>query len=315
MRAAEQARRSAEMDAEATEEARQGLETLVADLKGLVFSRPRHGDEGSLSTNTCASDDQPNKGALDARREGTGSDIEGIGGRTNNSCGVSSGSLLPSSLLFDSMGMNRPSNGRAVARENAARRILSLSEELRFAKLEASGLRRQVAGMKEDRRHLERKLAVAEAATRALEEAKAEAETRVILSGQVNGDNSGAGVRGKEHLDMEAEGGGVGDSSSETSIATGRRRVDGVSGLSMEEQRLLVAAAVPAEVDFGCLDPEEALQRLQGAHEKVQCSTLLFFLLSVHLSEVFWRGGWSRRASQDMVRGCSHGYDFKCFLT
>lgn len=267
LRTAEQARRSAEMDAEAAEESRQGLETLVADLKGLVFSRTSHGDEGSLST--CASDDQPTKGVADVSREGTGNGIEGIENRANNSCGVSSGSLLSSSLFVDSMGMNRPSNGRAVTRENAARRILSLSEELRFAKLDASGLRRQVASMKEDRRHLERKLAVAEAATRALEEAKAEVETRIILSGQVNGDNSGAGMRCKEHTDVEAESGGIGASSSETSIATGRCRVDGAGGLGMEEQRLLLAAAVPAEVDFGGLDPEEAMQRLQGAHAKV----------------------------------------------
>lgn len=232
-----------------------------------MFSRTSHGDEGSLST--CASDDQPTKGVADVSREGTGSGTEGVGGRTNNSSGVSSGSLLPSSLFVDSTGMNRPNNGRAITRENAARRILSLSEELRFAKLEASGLRRQVAGMKEDRRHLERKLAVAEVATRALEEAKAEVETRIILSGQVNGDNSGTGVKCKEHLDVEAEGGRICDSSSETSIVTGRRRVDGGGGLSMEEQRLLVAAAVPAEVDFGGLDPEEAMQRLQGAHAKV----------------------------------------------
>ncbi|CAN0475721.1 unnamed protein product, partial [Ectocarpus sp. 8 AP-2014] len=54
-------------------------------------------------------------------------------------------------------------------------------EELRAAKLEAAGLRRHVSGLREDRRHLERKLGASEAAARALEEAKAEAETRALL--------------------------------------------------------------------------------------------------------------------------------------
>lgn len=181
--------------------------------------------------------------------------------------------------------------------ETAARRLLSLSEELRAAKLEASGLRRHVSGLREDRRHLERKLSTAEAAARALEEAKVEAETRALLLADAadggDGDGGGGGhlddggeeedncndggrSEGVEDVGVHGAAGGLGSSGSGGGAKSGRRggRVrEGAGGFSQPEQRLLVAAyALPAgaEADFGGLDPEETLRRLRASHAKVR---------------------------------------------
>lgn len=179
--------------------------------------------------------------------------------------------------------MSAPS---AVALREAARRVITLSEELCAAKLEASGLRRHVAGLREDRRHLERKLAAAEAAARELEEGKAAAETRTIL-GEVGGGGGRGGGGGActghrydvgENLEDvsvnlgggSGNGGLAGPGRRDSVVEIGRDK--GKGALSEEEQRLLAAAALPAEVDFGGLDSEEVLRRLQDAHKKVGMS-------------------------------------------
>ena len=182
----------------------------------------------------------------------------------------------------------------------AARRVIVLSEELQAAKQEASGLRRHVASLREDRRHLERKLATAEAAARELEEGKAEAETRAILgavgAGEDGSSSIDTGGGGRVASNLQGLGGiipgagqggrsevrGLFSSGDGTPAQVGKGEggtsvgANAGAGLSGEEQRLLVAAALPAEVDFGGLDPEEALRRLQAAHAKVTtCGELL----------------------------------------
>lgn len=339
LRAAEQARRAAEMDAEAAEESRRDLETLVKDLKGMMF----------LPTNTTTTNNNNNSSAnpsvfeisaerpadaggednelgLDAA-ERTGSGLEtgagiasGSGAEsgpgstqqppagpaaTGASMSLSSTTTGASSLLFPNI--NPPESTRMGVQQQqreAARRVIVLSEELQAAKQEASGLRRHVAGLREDRRHLERKLATAEAAARELEEGKAEAETRAIL-GAVGGGGDGSssvdtGGGGRVSSDLQDLGGdvrragqarskdvgGLFSSGDRAPAQVGKGEGSGFvgasvgagAGLSGEEQRLLVAAALPAEVDFGGLDPEEALGRLQAAHAKVP--TCAEFILS-----------------------------------
>lgn len=259
------------MDAEAAEDARQGLETLVRDLKAVLLSGEDPGEGATEAGGASGSigDDHP------IRLEDTDRSRSLSSSRTHRSA-----PLCPAS--------------RAVA----ARRLVSLSEELRTAKLEASELRRHVAGLRDDRRHLEKKLAGAEAAARTLEVAKAEAETRAALVGAGQGtswdscallvaEDSQAGDDvdlGDVKVDVEAstsgDGGagvsrgsgrgekGSGDDAS-TPAAGGRGSESRAGGLSKEEQRLLAAAALPAEVDFGGLDPEETIRRLQQSHAKV----------------------------------------------
>ncbi|CAN0457526.1 unnamed protein product, partial [Ectocarpus sp. 12 AP-2014] len=181
----------------------------------------------------------------------------------------------------------------SAAVETAARRLLALSEELRAAKLEAAGLRRHVSGLREDRRHLERKLAASEAAARALEEAKAEAETRALLlsdgreeeEGHVDGGRFGM----NDDVARESGGGGAslkssragrtatgGEGGSNGAARAGGAATATAGGFSEEEKRLLVAAyAMPAgaEADFGGLDPEGTLLRLRDAHAKAASLT------------------------------------------
>lgn len=257
LRAAEQARRDAAMDAEAAEETRQGLENLVRDLKAVV---------------------QPSSDAGTVTNDHSHANIVRGGDGEN---------------LF-----SPPSTVTPASRETA-RRILSLSEELRAAKLEASELRRHVASLREDRRHLERKLANTQAMARDLEVAKAEAETRAVLaSGGPGGDDGvlkllGSHTDGVDLGDIGLNvigdgGGGNGSSDRAAKIChnRGSNKVDILAehiaedarerrseapgeGLSDEEQKLFAAVALPAEVDFGGLDPEETLKRLQDLHARV----------------------------------------------
>ncbi|CAM9748610.1 unnamed protein product, partial [Scytosiphon promiscuus] len=271
LRAAEQSRRSAEMDAETAEESRRGLETLVADLKRLVIpsSRPAFattsatGSDGggpSVATSTAASEKNTSS---------TGS-------------GLPPPSLAPpppssTSSFATTHGAgddNRYADAAyaSAAVETAARRLLCLSEELRAAKLEAAGLRRQVSGLREDRRNLERKLCASEAAARTLEVAKAEAETRALLHKHGRGLLAGGevGARGGGGAGV-ANSGLTGGTMDRSTSGGGGPSGTGAVGLSDQEQRLLVAAyAIPAgaEADFGSLDPEEMLQRLRGVHAK-----------------------------------------------
>ena len=311
MRVAEEARRSAELDAESAEESRRSLETLVTDLKGLLLS-PSDGRD--LSASTSASGDDCVY-ARDTKGGDQGGGSGGERGRVNHSSDAASRPSLLTSVpvSLGPMKMNPGSN--AAARSNAARRIVSLSEELRVSKLKASGLRRQVEGLREDRRHLERKLEVAEVATRALEEAKAEAETRALLSEHVDGADGGGGNESRKRLGVDAGGNDIGDignngsgridldvdgGSPGAAVSAGRRL--GTDWLSVEEQQLLGAAAVPAEIDFLGLNPEEALRRLKGAHTKVRC------FAPVSLGGVCWSGFLCvcPRSPLNVVRcGCS----------
>eukprot|EP00903_Cladosiphon_okamuranus_P020140 g18493.t1 len=311
LRAAERSRRSAEMDAEAAEESRRDLETLVADLKRLILPTNKaapstaaaaaaadgDGDHESSGTPQSASTDHNATGGNRSRVNGGGG-----GGRKNT--GAS-----PTSLSFSSSANTTTTSSNhgddynnsdgtsndhryadgayaSAAVETAARRLLSLSEELRAAKLEASGLRRHVSGLREDRRHLERKLCAAESAARALEEAKAEAETRALLLADGGGGGGGAGGgtldsggRNEDTAGLDAGdgGGGSGRSGPGGRTAGGAGGAAGAGagvggvGFSEQEQRMLVAAyAMPAgaEADFGGLDPEETLNRLRDAHAK-----------------------------------------------
>lgn len=258
------------MDAETAEERRRDLETLVADLKRLVIPGNRAAAAGRGSSVATASRDNDDD---DNAVGGSGSSVDG-------------GSLpsLPPSSSADNNNEHRYADGAyaSAAVETAARRLLSLSEELRAAKLEAAGLRRHVSGLREDRRHLERKLGASEAAARALEEAKAEAETRALLladgreeeEGGVDGGRSGGSGGGGGGLTSSRAGGtaaGV-ESSSNGAVGAGGGAAGAPGGFSEEEQRLLVAAyAMPAgaEADFGGLDPEGTLLRLRDAHAKV----------------------------------------------
>ncbi|CAN0076060.1 unnamed protein product, partial [Ectocarpus fasciculatus] len=269
LRAAELSRRSAEVDAETAEERRRDLETLVADLKRLVIPGNRAAAAGGGSSVATASRDNDD-------------DDNAVGGSGSSVDDGSSPSLPPSSSA-DNNNEHRYADGAyaSAAVETAARRLLSLSEELRAAKLEAAGLRRHVSGLREDRRHLERKLGASEAAARALEEAKAEAETRALLladgreeeEGGVDGGRSGGSGGGGGGLASSRAGGtaaGV-EGSSNDAVGAGGGAAGAPGGFSEEEQRLLVAAyAMPAgaEADFGGLDPEGTLLRLRDAHAK-----------------------------------------------
>lgn len=278
------------MDAESAEERRRDLETLVGDLKGLLLStsgdkatdsyRDHDGDgDGDDGDDDDVDNDGNDDGGSMPVHPVAGGTPRPDGGSLSMSSSSYSAARLPTRRVVPA-GDTDAVAAIAAARETAARRLLSLGEELRAAKLEASGLRRHVAGLREDRRHLERKLGAAEAASRSLEEAKAEAETRALLAGH---DSGGMGqTDGGFDLGRSGDGGKV--------SAVGPRRVAGGGGgagpsgggaagvgvggagevgLSEVEQRLLVAAAMPAEVDFGGVDPEEALRRLEGAQKKV----------------------------------------------
>lgn len=303
LRTEEQARRTAEIDAQAAEEARRDLETLVSDLKRLVFKGTGGVDEG-VAGGTGGGGARFNGDSTGNTLGENGDDVThtevdstGLNSSGNGaSDGVGISSSLSASLSFDTAVQRRlsgnaasntgPRTGAVNAVQHAARRFLSLSEELRAAKLDASGLRRQVAGLREDRRHLERKLAGAEASARVLEEAKADIETRMLFAENVRGGSSG-GVALKGSIDLGdgsgdgvvrslggrsqgRDGDGDGDGSNKGGGAGGGGSGGGVSGLSKEDQRLLEAAAKPAEVDVGGLDPEEALKRLRDAHAKVR---------------------------------------------
>lgn len=355
------------MDAEAAEEKSSDMETLVADLKGLLVLLPPRGAE--RSSEVAMSDGGLVMGAgMGMMGSGKGSSTDpaaaitfataagarGEGLHSRPRLPPSPSSSSPSSSLAETSdnantnasgndSSNAENNGNASGNSNAntadvtkgdrsnisaerkwglnhggvgvaGRRILSLSEELRSAKLEASGLRRHVSGLREDRRHLERKLAAAEVTARALEEAKAEMETRALLAighahGAVEGIDSAGGHDGGSGDGGGGDGGGGGDRLESAGRAAkedrdgggvarrregwglvggylgrggggaeeGRSRGEGGDGgLSEEEQRLLaVAVVMPAEVvGFGGFDPEEALQRLQDANVKVRASSI-----------------------------------------
>eukprot|EP00904_Undaria_pinnatifida_P003934 jgi/Undpi1/13541/HiC_scaffold_8.g03200.m1 len=302
LRTAEQSRRSAEMDLESAKESRRDLETLLADMKCLLGPTPIMATAGGSGS---ASGNGGRDGGSNSSGSGSAMDGDNIS-TTTTTTAAAAAAALGIGRGSSSSPPPPPAAAAASARaslDTAARRLLCLGEELRAAKLEASGLRRHADGLREDRRHLERKLKAAEAAARTLEEAKVEVETRALLSGNDyqrydfggGGDGAGRGEGGGDGEGGEGLGGsggrggdGGGGGGGGGSFATPGVKVgggvsvsgvwgeegmgggagSGARGLSGEEQRLLAAAVMPAEVDFGALDPEETLRRLQGAHAK-----------------------------------------------
>ena len=87
-----------------------------------------------------------------------------------------------------------------------AKRLIAISEEVRTNKLAALQARRQVATLKDEKRNLETTLARCEDTIEALEESKAELETRNLLSQGEGGEGSGATMDAKDLVNASTPG-------------------------------------------------------------------------------------------------------------
>jgi hypothetical protein len=171
--------------------------------------------------------------------------------------------------------VNNSVNGQHSA--DVARRVTSLSEQLRAAQLSALEAQRATAALKRERRHLEAALAAKDEDIRALEDAHSAVQTRAVLSNNGHsaaasgsGRSSGGGVsidmvmlspreeRYAGYSSATAAGRGVDATAGAGAGASGAMN-SARSELTAEERALLSEAMAPQQFDFGGLDPEQVL--------------------------------------------------------